>query len=188
MRRCDASVVEQVSDSGPSGEMIRDATSADAQAILDIYGPIVATTPISFEEAIPSQDDIAARIEDSHFWLIAGDARRVVGYAYAARFHARAAYRWSAEVSVYISDKARGRGVGRKLVSASLTRLRARGYVNAFAGVTLPNPASVALFESLGFEQIALQKQAGYKLGTWHDVGWWQLQLSPPSVPPPQLS
>jgi L-amino acid N-acyltransferase YncA len=65
MRRCDASVVEQVSDSGPSGEMIRDATNADAQAILDICGPIVATTPISFEEAIPSQDDIAARIEDA---------------------------------------------------------------------------------------------------------------------------
>ncbi len=166
---------------------IRDATIADAQAILEIYGPMVAATPVSFEEVILNQADIEARIQDSHLWLVVEDVEEVVVYAYAARFHPRAAYRWSAEVSVYLSEKSRGRGVGRRLMSEVLTRLQALGYVNAFAGVTLPNPASVRLFESLGFEQIALQNQAGYKLGAWHDVGWWQLQVQLPSVPPPRL-
>jgi L-amino acid N-acyltransferase YncA len=167
---------------------IRDASLADADAILEIYRPIVAETAISFEEEPPSAQEIVSRIKASHVWLVAADANRVVGYAYAGPFHPRAAYRWSAEVSVYVAEQARGRGVARRLISTLLSQLKSRGYVNAFAVVALPSPGSVRLFESLGFEKIAQQKNAGFKLGAWHDVGWWQLELQPPSIPPPQLT
>ena len=163
---------------------VRHALTGDAAAILDIYGPIVAATPISFEEVPPTLAEIARRIDTSHEWLVAEEDARVCGYAYAGRFHPRPAYRWSVEVSIYLSESARGRGVGKLLLRALLDSLRKRGFVNAFAGTTLPNDASVSLFESFGFEKIAHQKEVGFKLGAWHDVGWWQLQLQePPLVP-----
>ena len=108
-------------------------------------------------------------------------------YAYANRFHIRPAYRWSVEVSVYIDPRSQGKGIGRSLLDSLLDALVVRGYVNAFAGIALPNPASIRLFESRGFEQIALQKQVGFKLGRWRDVGWWQLRLAPATVPPPAI-
>lgn len=165
----------------------RSAGPDDAEAVLSIYAPIVVDTIISFEEQVPTLDDMRARIAGSHAWLVAEDEGTVVGYAYAGRFHPRSAYRWSAEVSIYLAPVARGRGLGRSLLRALLDELGAMGYVNAFAGITLPNPASVRLFESSGFTKIANWKDAGFKLGRWHDVGWWQLQLRAPSVPPPQL-
>jgi L-amino acid N-acyltransferase YncA len=119
---------------------------------------------------------------------VAEDADGIAGYAYAARFHPRSAYRWSVEVSVYLAEDARGRGLGRRLIATLLERLRERGFVNAFAGTTLPNPASVALFESFGFRKIAHWDEVGFKLGSWHDVGWWQLKLQEPAVPPPELA
>lgn len=142
---------------------------------------------MSFEEIPPSASEVAARIAASHVWLVAETQSRLVGYAYAAPFHPRSAYRWSAEVSVYLAESARGRGLGRSLVESVLEWLLRNGYVNAFAGITLPNPASVHLFESVGFEQVALQHSVGFKLGAWHDVGWWQRQLREPTVPPPRL-
>jgi L-amino acid N-acyltransferase YncA len=90
-------------------------------------------------------------------------------------------------VSVYLAEGGRGRGIGRKLLSELLERLTEAGFVNAFAGIALPNSASVGLFEAFGFERIAQQKNVGFKLGAWRDVGWWQLQLRDPTVPPPRL-
>lgn len=142
---------------------------------------------ISFEDDVPSPDEIRRRIEESHVWLAALERDEVVGYAYASRFHPRSAYRWSAEVSVYLGPEARGRGVGTQLMRVLLVQLREMGFVNAFAGTTLPNQASASLFESLGFRKIAHWDRVGFKLGAWHDVGWWQLQLQPPSIPPPTL-
>ena len=127
---------------------------------------------------------MAARIERSHAWLALERDGRLVGYAYAAPFHERAAYRWAVEVSIYLAEEARGQGWGRSLLQELLARLAERGFVTAFAGTTLPNPASVRLFESAGFEKIAHQKNVGFKLGAWHDVGWWQFQLRPLVVPP----
>ena len=131
---------------------------------------------------------MAVRIESSLLWLVAEEDSSIQGYAYADAFHPRAAYRWSTEVSIYLADGGRGRGLGKLLLSQLLDGLREAGFVNAFAGTTLPNPASVALFESFNFEKIAHQKKVGYKLGAWHDVGWWQLHLTDPSTPPPHLS
>jgi L-amino acid N-acyltransferase YncA len=166
---------------------IRAASAEDAAAVAAIYAPYVIGTAVSFEERAPSVNEMAERIENSHVWLVAEDDSGVQGYAYAARFHPRPAYRWSAEVSIYLSEHARGRGVGKRLLRELLDGLVARGLVNAFAGTTLPNAASVGLFESFGFEKITHQKKVGFKLGRWHDVGWWQLQLRDASVPPPEI-
>ena len=166
---------------------IRPASVDDARGILDVYAPFVTETVVSFEEEPPSIQEMAERVAQSHAWLVAAAPSRVYGYAYATPFHPRAAYRWSVEVSVYLAPDAHGRGVGKQLLRELLDRLGSLGFVNAFAGTTLPNPASVGLFEGFGFKQIALQEKAGFKLGAWHDVGWWQLRLQDPSVPPPRL-
>lgn len=160
----------------------------DAEAIEAIYTPIVVDTAISFEEQPPTIDEIKGRIASSIVWLVAENDDRILGYGYAVKFHDRAAYRWSAEVSIYVGKDAQGKGVGRALLTQLLHELSERGYVNAFGGVALPNDASVGLFEALGFERIALQKQVGYKLGRWHDVGWWQLRLREPGVSPPVMA
>jgi L-amino acid N-acyltransferase YncA len=166
---------------------IREARSDDAAGILGIYGPIVTETHSSFEEEPPSLEELSERMARSHLWLVAEAGDELVGYAYASQFHPRSAYRWSTEVSVYVSPEARGRGLGRQLFEILLERLREMGFVNAFGGIAQPNPPSVRLLESLGFERIAHWDRVGFKLGSWHDVDWWQLRLRDASVPPPPL-
>ena len=99
---------------------IRIAAPADARDVLAIYGPLVEATSVSFEEQPPSRDEIANRIADSYLWLVAEAGSEVIGYAYAGRFHSRPAYRWSAEISIYLAAKARGTGLGRKLLNEPL--------------------------------------------------------------------
>lgn len=163
--------------------LIRDADPArDAAACAAIYAPHIEGSAVSFEESAPNADEMAARIERSragHAWLVAERDGEVVGYAYATAFNERPAYRWSAGVSVYIAADARGQGVGRALYEALFERLRERGFRMACAGVTLPNEASVGLHERLGFEQVGVNREIGWKNGSWHDVGWFQLELSP---------
>jgi phosphinothricin acetyltransferase len=166
--------------------VIRPASTSDADAIADIYAPVVRQTSISFELDPPDADEMKRRIERNLSWLVFEEAGTLKGYAYAAPFHQRAAYRWSAEISVYIGAEHRGAGVGKRLVQAMIAELTKRGYVNAFAGVALPNPASVRLFESFGFRRIALYEHVGFKLGRWHDVAWSQLDLREPTTPPPE--
>ena len=168
--------------------MIRPATDTDVAAIRNIYEPIVRDTVIPFETDTPSEGELLRRISESHEWLVYEDDGRVIAFAYAAPFHPRAAYKWSVEVSIYVAEDVRGVGLGRDLLSALLDRLSRRGFVNAFAGIALPNPASVRLFQSVGFEQVAEHRRVGFKLGNWHSVGWWQRQLRDPTVPPPEIS
>lgn len=168
--------------------MIRTATERDARGVLSVYEPLVRETPVSFETETPTEEEIAARIARSHEWLILERDEAIIGYAYAGPVHARAAYQWSVEISVYIASDARGSGLGRKLLAELLERLSNRGFVNAFALIALPNEASVRLFESFGFDKIAHQRNVGFKLGAWHDVGWWQRSLRDASIPPPQLT
>ncbi|HEU5104365.1 MAG TPA: GNAT family N-acetyltransferase [Solirubrobacterales bacterium] len=168
---------------------IRDADPArDGAACAAIYAPYVEGSAVSFEERAPDAAEMAARIErygTSHAWLVAERDREVVGYAYATAFNERPAYRWSTSVSVYIADAARGQGVGRALYEALFERLRERGFRMACAGITLPNEASVGLHESVGFEQIGVNPEIGFKNGAWHDVGWYQLDLAPATENPP---
>jgi L-amino acid N-acyltransferase YncA len=166
---------------------IRVATPGDAPGVRAIYAPFVESTAVSFEERPPSAEEMAGRIEASHLWLVADEGGEVQGFAYAGRFHPRPAYRWATEVSIYLAESARGKGLGKTLLRDLLARLTDMGFVSAFAGTTLPNDASVTLFESFGFKKIALWDKVGYKLGTWHDVGWWQLHLREPGHPPPEL-
>jgi phosphinothricin acetyltransferase len=165
---------------------IRDATADDAAAIAAIYAPLVTDSIVSFEEDPPSAEEMADRIAASHVWLVAEDDGEVVGYAYGARFHPRAAYRWSTEASIYLAPEARGRGTGKGLVAELLVRLKAMGFVNVFGGTSLPNPASERLLESFGFKKVAHWEHVGFKLDAWHDVSWRQLTLQEPTVPPPE--
>ena len=172
---------------GHAGDMdIRPAIVGDASAIRSIYEPMVRETPVSFEEEVPDVDEVARRIRDSIAWLVCEADGVVVGYGYAGRFHPRAAYRWSAELSLYVAPSHQHKGVGRNLLDALLDELRGRGFANALAGIALPNDVSVRLFESFGFRRVALYEHIGYKLDRWHDVGWWQLRLDD-SQPQPKV-
>jgi phosphinothricin acetyltransferase len=170
---------------------VRPATARDAAAIRDIYAPIVRETTISFEADPPSTAEIRRRMAAGNLrlpWLVAEAPRGVAGYAYAAPFRSRQAYRWSVETSVYIASHARGRGVGRALYERLLCDLRGLGYVSAYAGIALPNDASVRLHEAAGFTSIGVFPAAGYKSGGWVDVGWWAIKLrSAPAMPKPPL-
>jgi L-amino acid N-acyltransferase YncA len=161
----------------------------DAAACAAIYAPSVESTPTSFELTPPDAAEFARRIEKysaTHRFLVAEQDGEVVGYAYACRWRERPAYDWSVEVSVYVEPVRQGEGIGRALYAELFDRLRAQGYRIAVAGITLPNPASIALHESLGFEPIGALRQIGWKLGAWHDVGYWQLHLLPDAEDPPQ--
>lgn len=166
---------------------VRLAQPGDAAACLDIYRPIVEETATSFETEVPSQAEFTARVTATmrtHPWLVCCDGGTVVGYAYGTVHRARAAYRWSAEVSAYVGESARGTGAGRLLYQRLFDCLRLQRFASAFAGITLPNPASVAFHRALGFQTIGVFPRIGYKFGRWHDVGWYSLWLGGPDAPP----
>jgi phosphinothricin acetyltransferase len=161
-----------------------------ADEIAAIYSPIVSSTVISFETEPPSPEEMARRIEVTlaqHPWLVALVDGVVVGYSYAHAFAPRQAYSWSAETSIYVHPDHRGAGIGRALYSELLGTLRKQGYCRAFAGIALPNAASVGLHEATGFKHIGTYRKVGWKLGAWHDVGWWELDLRPEGDPPGRL-
>jgi phosphinothricin acetyltransferase len=166
---------------------IRPATLADAAAIAAVYAPYVTDSVISFETEAPDGAEMARRISAPPLlpWLVAERDGAVTGYAYASAHRARAAYRWAADVSVYLTESERGRGTGRARNARRFDLLRGLGYVSAYAGIALPNPASVGLHESMGFCLVGVYRNVGFKEGRWHDVGWWQLTLvDPPPADP----
>lgn len=166
---------------------IRTATPDDAAGIQAIYAPIVRDTAISFETDPPDIVEMRRRIAgtlEQFPWLVAVDDAGIAGYVYASRYAERAAYRWSAGVTAYVRADRRGHGIGKALYGELITQLKALGYCQAYAGITQPNAASVALHESVGFERVGIFANAGHKLGRWHDVGWWQLGLQRPDPPP----
>jgi phosphinothricin acetyltransferase len=126
------------------------------------------------------------RIGATHPWLVAERNGEVAGFAYACEHRSRAAYRWAVDVSVYVGEADRRRGLGKDLYEELLRRLRAQRFRVACAGVTLPNEASVALHEGLGFVAVGVYRRIGWKQGAWRDVGWWQLDLNPDADDPPQ--
>jgi len=166
--------------------VIRIASIGDAAQIAAIYAPFVINTPTSFEMEPPTVEEMAARIASTvqqYPWLVCVNADQIMGYAYASAFRSRAAYQWSADTTVYTHEQFRRMGVGRGLYNSLLQILRLQGFYNACAGITLPNPGSEGLHRAVGFEQIALYRRIGYKLGRWHDVSWWQRSLQPDSSP-----
>jgi len=170
-------------------KVIRSAAAADAEAIRDIYAPFVTDSATSFETEPPEVSEMARRIDDLREklpWLVYEADGEVVGYAYASPHRAaRKAYQWCVETSIYVHSGARKRGVGRALYVSLFELLRRQGYVNAYAGVTLPNPASASLHESLGFRPVGVYPRIGFKFGRWHDVAWFQLRLQEAAAPVP---
>lgn len=159
---------------------VRRAGEADAPAMLDIYAPIVRATAISFELEPPTLDDFRARVRKAlqgWEWLVAERDGQLLGYAYGSAHRERAAYRWSVETSAYVAPAAQRLGVGGRLYAQLLPRLAALGYCNAFAGIALPNEASVALHRRAGFREVGVFPTVGHKLGRWHDVGWYHARL-----------
>jgi L-amino acid N-acyltransferase YncA len=163
------------------GVLIREADAAqDAAACAAIYAPSVEHGIASFEERAPTAEQMGARIQTTSAgwpWLVAELDGAVAGYAYGSGHHTRPAYRWAADVSVYVDAAHHRRGVARALYVELLARLSDQGFYEVCAGISLPNPASVALHESLGFRPVGVYREIGFKFGRWWDVGWWQRTL-----------
>lgn len=161
--------------------MIRSATREDAEAIADIYNHYIENTVTTFEETALTRIDVAGRIAKVQLagypWFVAESMSGIVGYAYASPWKARAAYRHTAEVSVYILPSAASQGWGTKLYQALFGDLRDRAFHTVIGGVTLPNPASVALHQKFGMKKVAHFEHVGRKFEDWLDVGYWQLSL-----------
>jgi L-amino acid N-acyltransferase YncA len=159
--------------------MIREAVPADGPAIARIYNFYIRTSIITFEEVEIGADDIAARMATVTAaalpYLVMEEDGRIVGYAYAGKFHARSAYRHTVESTIYLDHEARGAGRGRILYKELLGELRKCPVHAVIAGVSLPNEASIALHEELGFVKVGHHPELGWKLGRWIDVGYWQL-------------
>jgi L-amino acid N-acyltransferase YncA len=160
---------------------IRAATGDDAEAIVAIYAPVVRDTTISFEWEPPSPAEMRVRIEKTiatHPWLVSvDDAGMVAGYVLAGKHREPASYQWSVNTSAYVRADVRGQGIGQRLYGALFEELVSLGFFRAFAGIALPNAASVALHERVGFRPLGVYEQVGYKHGAWRDVGWWQRSL-----------
>ncbi len=161
--------------------LIRDASPQDAAAIAAIYNPYIRDSAISFEEVEVSSDTMQQRLVEVQTanlpWLVACSEGFVVGYAYATKWRVRHAYRYSVETSVYVDGAKPGLGIGTVLYTALLERLRACGCHLAIGGIALPNAASIALHEKMGYRKAAHFEEVGFKFGRWHDVGYWQCKL-----------
>ena len=159
----------------------------DADAIASIYRPAVEETGASFEEVAPDGAEMGRRIRQTLIrtpWLVAEAQRQVIGYAYAGPHRERAGYRWSVDVSAYVHPDWHRRRVGRTLYDVLLPMLLKQRFVNVYAGIALPNPASVALHEAIGMRRIGVYERVGYKFGAWLDVAWYGMRIADPGVPP----
>ena len=159
---------------------VRDALDErDIAGCLEIYAPYVRDTAVSFEEHVPTVAEFAQRVRETtatHPWLVLEESEQIVGFAYGSRHRARAAYRWAADVTVYVASTHHHLGAGSLLYRELMRRLRLQGYQVACAGITLPNEASIGLHRALGFEPVGVYRRIGFKHGAWHDVSWWQLR------------
>lgn len=167
---------------------IRLITPADAEAALAVYAPYVLHTANTFEYEIPSVDDFRTKIERitaQYPWLVCECDGEIVGYAYGSTHRERAAYQWSPESTVYISDKHHRKGIARILYNTLFALLQQQGYINVFASVLVTNVNSVEFHRAYGFEEIGLFKNIGYKLGEWHTNLWFQYTLQEHVIDPP---
>jgi phosphinothricin acetyltransferase len=169
---------------------IRCAENSDAAAIAAIYAPYVRDTPVSFEIEPPTAEIMRQRIATTlatHPWLVADHGGEIVGFACAGKHSERAGYRWTVDVTVYVSGARRHIGVGRALYAVLLDVLRRQGFRSAFAEIVLPNSGSVRLHETAGFKPVGIHHDVGFKLGAWRDIGYWRLGLAEGSASPAEL-
>ena len=169
---------------------LRAARPGDAAAIAAIYAPYVLTGTVSFESDPPDAAQMGERMAAGgglYPWLVATngeDDGGVIAYAYAGKFRERPAYRYVVEASIYVAGPAQGQGAGRLLYAALMATLRAQGFVQAVAVISLPNDYSIQLHEAVGFRRAGVLREMGFKQGRWLDIGLWQKELSDATIPP----
>ncbi|KAF1301315.1 MULTISPECIES: GNAT family N-acetyltransferase [Enterococcus] len=165
-------------------EKIRVAKPADAAELLAIYAPYVTETAITFEYTLPTLAEFQQRIADTlirYPYLVAEDEMgKIVGYAYAGTYKSRAAYDWTVEVTVYVCQTIRAKGIGSALYQALETQLERQGVVQATACVTGGNEQSIAFHEKRGYQLVATFPKVGYKFDQWYDIVWLQKTLNAP--------
>ena len=160
--------------------MIRPAELCDCPQLAEIYAPYCAT-PISFESQAPDRHEMEARLRGlwpTHPWLVAEREGRLLGYAYAGPHRQREAYGWTVESSIYLRAEAQGTGLGSRLYQELLDLVRRQGFRTVLAGLTLPNPASQALHQRLGFQPVGVYPAVGFKGGEWRSVLWLSLHFA----------
>jgi len=161
--------------------MIRHATSSDAPALAELYNYYITHSVVTFEETPVTAQQMEERVQNvlAHWtWLVYGQENEILGYAYATAWKPRSAYRFTVEVTVYVRHGHDRKGIGKALYSELISQLKAKGVHAVIGGITLPNPPSQALHESLGFVKVAHFKETGFKFGEWRDVGYWELILN----------
>ncbi len=160
--------------------MIRSVDPQDAAPCCALYNHYIEHSIVTFEEEAVSVDEFRHRIEtitESYPWLVHEEDDAIGGYVYAGPWKMRNAYRFSAESAVYMAPDSQGKGVGTALYEALIAQLRERGIHAVMAGIALPNDASIALHEKVGFEKAAHFKEAGWKFNKWIDVAYWELLI-----------
>ncbi len=172
--------------------MIRLVAESDSAAIARIYSPAVTDYATSFEIVAPDASEMASRVRKlcaQYPWLVCEEGGAIMGYAYASAHRGRWAYQWSVDVCAYVDQSAHRRGVGRALYTSLFAVLALQGYGNGYAGVALPNPASEGLHRAVGFTLVGIYHRVGYKFGAWHDVAWFEREVSERITdPPPPLA
>jgi len=161
--------------------MIRTVKTHDIGDICRIYNYYVENTSVTFEETSVSMKGMKERIDDvlktSLPWLVLEEQGKVIGYGYGTKWKSRTAYKFSLESTIYLDREARGKGSGTALYSALIEEIRKKRIHAVIGGIALPNAASIALHEKLGFSKVAHFKEVGYKFNKWIDVGYWELLL-----------
>ena len=160
---------------------IRIANSEDAKAVLSIYSPFILQTGVTQETEVPAEDAFQQRIINTlkeRPWLVCEIENEIAGFAYAGKHRERKGYQWCIEPSVYIDEKYYRYGIAKALYTALFEILKIQGFVNAYAVITLPNEKSVSFHKNFGFKHLTTYTRIGYKLGKWHDVDWWELQIN----------
>lgn len=153
---------------------------ADCEAIAAIYAPYVTTTAVSFEEQAPTHLEIWNRMQkafEKHLWLVCELNGVLIGFAYAGHHRERKAYQWLAEVSIYVADGFHKKGIATGLYARLHSILKEQGFVQTYAGMTLPNPASQGFHKRFGYEEFAVYENSGFKFDQWHSTGWMKRQL-----------
>lgn len=171
--------------------IIRMAKKEDTTQQLDIYAPFILDSAVSFELEVPDPEDYWRRIQGIQAaapWMVCDIEDRISGFAYAGPHRNRAAYQWSRELSVYVHPEFRRKGVAQALYYTIVRILKLQGYRNVFAGIVVPNPASIAFHRQFGFKPIGVYEGVGYKMGKWQNVSWWGLTLGDLITPPGKIA
>ena len=169
---------------------LRYAEPRDAEKLLEIYRPYIEETVVTFENDVPTEAEFARRIVEKlqQFpWIVAEVDGEIAGYCYAGRHRGRAAYRWCVESSIFVDQKFHRLGLARNLYNKLFYILAQQGIIHVYAGIALPNEASVAFHESLGFSHFATYENVGFKLDKWITVGWWEKRLGNLDQKPTEL-